>query len=193
MAHIVNRFGPVESSHLLTLIQIDRHELVADLRQQFTIIDRTELVRLDEGPICVDPLLHVLLLEVDSRLTAVGLRLLQPAELVEAIAEQEDKLEHRLVERVINEGAQVAQVLREDLVDVQHHAKLLRHLDDFGRLCFELAMYFRLSVLFRVFCHIWRLHVRKSIDGFAQRVLRWITRILRVHAEQLLHDAIKML
>ena len=86
VSDIINSLRPIEACYIFLVIQVNSNKFVADLRQQLPIIDNTKLVSVDEVFVGVNTGLHILLLQGDSGLPAVGFGLLQPSELVEAVS-----------------------------------------------------------------------------------------------------------
>ena len=170
MSDVIDSFRAIEAGYILLVVQIDRDEFVADLGQQLSIVDDAELVDFDELLVGINACLDVLLFEGDPGLAAIGLRLLEPSKLVEAVAIEEDKFDHDPVERLIDHSREVPEVLGKYVIAVEHHAPLLTHLDHLGGLLTEFLM-------------------QLSIDRSAAIILPF--RRARCYSMLELHDALK--
>ena len=107
----VDLVGLADLHQVAVLVHVDGHEVVADLRSVLCGVGKTELVVL-RGLRQLG-----LLLEEDL----VALHPLLPADLVEALSEEDDVGEDGLVEHLVGLARRPVQIQREDFVDQHIH------------------------------------------------------------------------
>ena len=124
MLRQVNDLAPQQAPLIpIRLIQVNSHELVADLRRKLAIVHLTVgRIGLEDVKL-VTPLSQLLLIVILSVvLLALVLGPLLPSILIEAVAKHEDELHDLPVVSVVDHLAAVAQVQDKDLVGRQHVA-----------------------------------------------------------------------
>jgi hypothetical protein len=106
---------------VLLVLEVDRHEFVADLWGVLGVVVHAEIALLVS-----DRRIRLLLLSVSSRVLVVALRLLLPSQLIEALSEENHIRKHGIyVELLFDLLGNSIKVQSKDLVDTHIRSVLL--------------------------------------------------------------------